>query len=164
VGIGRSVQVTTCPPSGPRVGSAAPYRRPHASALVVLAGSAAVGLTLLTTSSAEAAPRPGQFCAPKGGAYRTATATLLCAPGLLGAKKDESYRWRNITGPAGPRGPRGATAAPGPAGPTGPSCPSGYTQQPIQIQAIATGTTAPTWLTVLACVAATPTPTATATP
>jgi hypothetical protein len=59
-------------------------------ALVVLAGSAAVGLTLLTTSSAEAAPRPGQFCAPKGGVYRSETATLLCAPGLLGAKKDES--------------------------------------------------------------------------
>lgn len=135
-------------------------------ALVVLAGSVTVALTLLTSSTAaEAALRPGQFCAPKGGVYRTAAATLLCAPGLLGAKKDEHYRWRNITPPAGPRGLRGATGAPGPAGPTGPNCPTGYSQQPIQVQAIVTGTTDPTLLTVLVCVlGAAPTPTATATP
>src|SRR4051794_6285739 len=94
----------------------------------VLAVTTAAGLGVISASSAEAAPRAGQFCAPKGGVYRTSTATLLCAPALLGTKKDQYFRWRNITGPAGARGPRGAAGARGPAGPAGPpgpACPTG---------------------------------------
>jgi hypothetical protein len=132
-----------------------------ALALVVTGGLA---LVVISSSVAEASPRAGQFCAPKGGTYKTATATLLCAPALLtNGKRDTSYRWRNITGPAGPRGGQGPRGVPGAAGP---ACPGGYAQQVIQVQAIPAGATDPTWVTVAACVAplTTPTPSPTSTP
>jgi hypothetical protein len=125
-------------------------RRSLTAALSV--GATALTLSVIPASSADATPRAGQYCAPKGGTYRTATATMICAPALLtSGRKDPAYRWRNITAPAGPRGPRGVA---GPAGPAGPACPDGYAQQLIQVQAIPPGATDPTWLQLMACIAA----------
>jgi hypothetical protein len=119
--------------------------------------AAALALAVIPASSADATVHAGEFCAPKGATYRTATATLICAPALSASgRKDLSYRWRNITGPAGPRGARGV---PGPVGAAGPACPEGYAQQLIQVQAIAAGATDPAWVQVMACVASITAPT-----
>lgn len=129
--------------------------------VLALVVTGALALVMVPSSVAGASPRAGQSCAPKGGTYRTATATLLCAPALRpNGKPDTTYRWRNITGPAGPRG------AQGPRGIAGPACSDGYLPQLIQVQAIPTGATDPAWVKVMACVALavpteTPTPTAT---
>src|SRR4051794_25286888 len=89
-----------------RRGRLASVRRMHRRVAVVLSiGAAALALAVIPASSADAAPRAGEYCAPKGGTYRTATASLICAPALLASgRKDPAYRWRNITGSAGPRG------------------------------------------------------------
>jgi hypothetical protein len=140
-----------------------PMHRTLPAALSI--GAAALALTVIPASSADATPHAGQYCAPKGGTYRTATAALICAPAQLASgRKDLTYRWRNITGPAGPQGARGA---PGAAGSAGPACPGGYAQQQIQVQAIPAGATDPTWVQIMACVApltqGNPTPTITPT-